>query len=296
MSVTPKIPTATPAFPHAPGEDETTTLTAIETDPSELRWIRCTTLDDCYRGAQITGMALPLCFPDSPFLNDFDTCRQCVESEVANLGEALYMVYEAMGSFLEYCEKVGTLSSYPQSLLTTAIRTQIFVITDLAGAQGQELIEATILEVRPGIFLPQATSLSASPSISQPDAKSTSQPAEPTDPAAPMNTGETSLTRDITWVAGALIGGTSIVLFFAAGLWFLRRRRKQKAFRSNAVHDNRGYEKPQLHSDCIPRQPAIELEGSYPNAMPEIGANEVAAQELLSSELRSPVEIPERQT
>lgn len=82
------------------------------------------------------------------------------------------------------------------------------------------------------------------------------------------------------------------VLVIAVGLWSARWGREKKVSPLNAADDGIGFEKPQLHSDCIPRQPAIELEGSYPKEVPEIGANEIAAHEMLDPDRITPVQMP----
>ncbi|CCF42880.1 hypothetical protein CH063_12749, partial [Colletotrichum higginsianum] len=89
------------------------------------------------------------------------------------------------------------------------------------------------------------------------------------------------------WIAGPVIGVLTAILLVLAGLWFLRRRRRQGLDRSAAGENDDGKEeflKAQLHSDCVPRQPATELEGSYPKTTPEVMTNEIAAQEMPVSE------------
>lgn len=55
-----------------------------------------------------------------------------------------------------------------------------------------------------------------------------------------------------------------------------------------------GYSKAQLHSDCVPHRPVMELEGSYPKLLPEMTANEVPAQELPNPHNRHVAEMPEK--
>ncbi|KAF0318960.1 hypothetical protein GQ607_013769, partial [Colletotrichum asianum] len=66
-------------------------------------------------------------------------------------------------------------------------------------------------------------------------------------------------------------------------------------YRQQTVRRRERFEKAELHAEDAPQIPPTELEGSYPDPVPEMSANEIAAQEMLSSELRSPVEMPERQ-
>ncbi|KAF4939285.1 hypothetical protein CGCF245_v003843 [Colletotrichum fructicola] len=271
MSVTPEDPTITSASPSASDGYETTTFVSRETESPISCWFMC---NYCYKVAQIIGTIPSLCFSESLFKECFNECAECAVTAVEVPKPSLSEVFEVFKPYTDYCAGPGIMSSYPQSLLTTAVRTQIFALTGFGSTEPgyPEIVIATITEMRPGVFTPQATS------------QATSQPVEST--ASGLSS---------AGVVGAIIGGTSFMLLFAAGMWSLKRRRKRKVTPSDALDDKRGFEKPQLHSDCIPRLPAIELEGSYPEVIPEIGANEIAAQEMLSSELRSPVEMPERQ-
>lgn len=85
------------------------------------------------------------------------------------------------------------------------------------------------------------------------------------------------------------MGAAALVLFLLGfGLfWYRRRERKRRTL--DGGHDQT--EKPQLHSDHIPRVdheleaalpplPASELEASFPVRSPELPANEPAAEEV----------------
>ncbi|KAH8683415.1 hypothetical protein BGZ61DRAFT_480474 [Ilyonectria robusta] len=83
-----------------------------------------------------------------------------------------------------------------------------------------------------------------------------------------------------------------VIIVLLAALFFWRRRRPKKNIGppEDPPQEEPKYEKAQLHSDCIPRGPQYELEGSVPpvpSVSPAIGemtANEVAAQEMPTSQ------------
>lgn len=58
------------------------------------------------------------------------------------------------------------------------------------------------------------------------------------------------------------------------------------------------FEKAELHADDVPKSPPMELEGSYPTPVPEMGVNEVPAQEMLvpDKDRQMVTEMPERHT
>ncbi|KAK2780489.1 hypothetical protein CKAH01_00433 [Colletotrichum kahawae] len=166
-------------------------------------------------------------------------------------------------------------------MFVTRTRTELKDITQLSGGvQSGVLVTATVTEVRE-----QATSTVATTSPTVP-------PTETPDPKP---------TKSSAWIAGPVIGVLAAILLLLGAWWFLRRRKSRKAKLSEATGDNdevRKYEKAELHADGAPKVPPMELEGSYPTPVPEMGVNEVPAQEMLVPEKdrRMVTEMPERHT
>ncbi|KAH7151910.1 hypothetical protein B0J13DRAFT_251505 [Dactylonectria estremocensis] len=59
------------------------------------------------------------------------------------------------------------------------------------------------------------------------------------------------------WIAGPVVGGCAGLLLLVGVTYLFRRNRAKRASREDA---GGLYEKPQLHSDCVPRNPPEEAE------------------------------------
>ncbi|KAF4820780.1 hypothetical protein CGCTS75_v011247 [Colletotrichum tropicale] len=272
--------------------DETTSSSAVTTPAvtsniapaSGVASLQPVDEDYCYKVAQIIGTIPSLCFSESLFKECFNECAECAVTAVEVPKPSLSEVFEVFKPYTDYCAGPGIMSSYPQSLLTTAVRTQIFALTGFGSTEPgyPEIVVATITEMRPGVFTPQATS------------QATSQPVESTASEAPAS-------GNNAWIDGPVVGTACAIILLFFGWWFLKRRRRHKAFvpTSNIAgpdkENKERFEKAELHADDAPKIHPTELEGSHPDPVPEMSANEIAAQEMLSPELRSPVEMPERQ-
>lgn len=86
------------------------------------------------------------------------------------------------------------------------------------------------------------------------------------------------------WIVGPIVGSICSILLALTCFWLIQRRRRKSS--SPAVINNGAddkYKKPALHADHVASGRSIEVEGSYPESVPEMGANEVPAQEMLVS-------------
>ncbi|KXH25157.1 hypothetical protein CNYM01_12984 [Colletotrichum nymphaeae SA-01] len=125
------------------------------------------------------------------------------------------------------------------------------------------------------------------PATSTPSSSASSQSVIPTE--------STSTAPNRAWVAGLVIGCVAVIAL-VTGFWVLRRRRRRanQAATENKSEANDEYTKAELHSDSLPPKPAIELEGSSPDPIPEMSANEIAAQEMLVPHSHHVAEMPEK--
>ena len=97
------------------------------------------------------------------------------------------------------------------------------------------------------------------------------------------------------WIAGAVVGSVVGVAIIASLAWFFHKHHikqsRREALKSNHVdRDVRGFENPQLHSDCIPKpsQSPPQMESavptyntaSYHQVNAEMMANELPAAEM----------------
>lgn len=87
-------------------------------------------------------------------------------------------------------------------------------------------------------------------------------------PSAEPTSDANSNSENKAWIAGPIAGSISgvAILVLVAFLLFRRRRRRRNAMR-NPTSD--GYtDKPQLHSDCVPRAPPDELDAGMRHELP----------------------------
>ncbi|KAF4780112.1 hypothetical protein HER10_EVM0009452 [Colletotrichum scovillei] len=218
--------------------------------------------NDAYIEAQGVGKDPSLCNIVSPFAKDLIDCQVCIGVNSKNSTS-----FEDLGpefqQYLDFCNQVQTV-------------TYAATITNLNG--DVKLVTLTKTTTGP---------INYAPATSTPSSSTSSQSVIPT---------ESTLTApNRAWVAGLVIGCVAVIAL-VTGFWFLRRRRRRanQVATENKSEANDEYTKAQLHSDSLPPKPAIELEGSYPNPIPEMSANEIAAQEMLVPHSHHVAEMPEK--
>ncbi|KAK1540290.1 uncharacterized protein CCOS01_01604 [Colletotrichum costaricense] len=207
---------------------------------------------NAYIEAQGVGKDPSLCNIASPFAKDLIDCQVCIGVNSKNSTS-----FEDLGpefqQYLDLCNQVQTV-------------TYATTITYLNG--DVELVTLTKTTTGP---------INYAPTTSTPSASTSSQSVMPTESAST----ESTPAPNRAWVAGLVIGCVAVTAL-VTGFWFLRRRRRRanQAAIENTSEAHDEYTKAQLHSDSLPPKPAIELEGSYPDPIPEMSANEIAAQEI----------------
>ncbi|EXF83389.1 hypothetical protein CFIO01_11319 [Colletotrichum fioriniae PJ7] len=223
-----------------------------------------------------------ICHKDAHFQTEYEDCINClrvtVEDSAAYISERVEPKFK---EYLDYCSSKPSDWTYAPSKLTVVTRAHWGPLTDFYGnlvAGGLQTITATELK----------STDSSETGGGGPSSSSTETGKTP-------GTGDSGpIPGNSAWIAGPVIGVITAIMLLLGALWFLRRRRhrvldKEESMATGIAIGTRGggygqgeYEKPQLHSDCIPRR--TELEGSYPNShvnpLSEMTANEVAAQEL----------------
>ncbi|KAL3304043.1 nonsense-mediated mrna decay protein, partial [Colletotrichum asianum] len=184
-------------------------------------------------------------------------------------------------------------TSYAPSRLITRTRTIISDIKDIAGSilTPDAMIIVTLTELREeATGVPVISTGSARNSRFEPT-KETTPALEPVRikglvPAPGVN----------AWISGPVLGSICAILLVLICFWFVRRRRRENLSLPTAIghRANDKHEKPELHANHVAREPPVEIGGSYPVPVPEMGANEVSAQEMLVS--TTVAEMPERHT
>ncbi|KAK1839408.1 glycoprotein X [Colletotrichum chrysophilum] len=241
---------------------------------------------------QVVGNSSEICDPTSDFQESYSTCCQCVEVNVEDLKvTAVEYLEPKFRQYRDFCTMESTKPTtpritYPASMVITTTRVVQMDITQFSGRVDSGVwVTATVTELRQ-----EATTM-----------VTTTSPAEASPTVLPSEIAGPEHTNSSTWIAGPVVSVITAVLLLLAAWWFLRRRRSQKGKLSEATggsYEVRKYEKGELHADDAPKVPPMELEGSYPTPVPEMGANEVPAQEMLVPEKdrQMVTEMPERYT
>ncbi|KAK2060947.1 hypothetical protein LY76DRAFT_634345 [Colletotrichum caudatum] len=239
--------------------------------------------NNAYIEASSVGKAPSMCNANSDFWRGYRECISCISVE-ANDAEMIIETYidPEFKQFTDYCDSKPAQPSYPSSLITIRTVVQFVDITAIDGkVQSGVLWTRIVTELRaeftglltatPNVLTSQSTMLTKT----MPAGTSTTARQEP-----PPESGK-------AWIAGPVVVVVTAILLVLAGLWFLRRRSRRTLDPSVSEANGYGKEvfvKAQLHSDCILRGYAAEIEGSWPGIMLEMSANEVSAQELTVSD------------
>ncbi|KAK8072489.1 hypothetical protein PG996_005837 [Apiospora saccharicola] len=229
--------------------------------------------DDAYLEAQRIGKGPALCAPDSHFLEAYNNCVSCSQENDPSLKAAdTTFLGPSFRQFVEYCgikDVLVTLILRPtvanrEVPLTLTTRVNIpesftaITSTQSPGSSGVPSASTnSTFTTHTSVAIGSSTSISPSPS-----------PSPATAPTAIPEEQEGGHSQ--AWIAGTVIGSLAGMAFIIATLIFLLQQRR-KATRARAWA-NEAMDKPQLHSDCLPRPLPNELE---------------------NSESRPPVELPE---
>ncbi|KAH7161019.1 hypothetical protein EDB81DRAFT_755607 [Dactylonectria macrodidyma] len=268
-----------------------------------------TCYDDCnaaYKIAQTYGKTPELCASGSSFSNAYSICTSCVkENEETTVDTVREVVEPQFAQFLAYCRGLDAVAATSAPTVVTVTKsndahaTSVVLVTITVSTERTPKTPCTIctpltftnpngyvvtVMVKPG--------LKSFPTSQSPSATSSSDKPSPTSSAdKPSQSGSNSSKATII---GPVVAVMIVIIIFLSAFFFWRHHRSKK--HANTPEDppqaEPKYEKAQLHSDCIPRRPAYELEGSAPlatnlttsPAVAEMTANEVAAQEMPASQ------------
>ncbi|KAH7002231.1 hypothetical protein EDB80DRAFT_809169 [Ilyonectria destructans] len=246
--------------------------------------------NNAYKIALSQGKTSELCVDGSAFMAYFHTCTSCIEanSDASNTPHRDYAGPEFQ-QFVDYCNGDDSTPT------TTIINSDIFISTviTVVNSSGKEQPSTVIVTT---ITTDEATSTT-------PCAICT--PLIYTDPTGKVHTVMVQpglkdlpkaqyhpLTLLEAVIVGPVVAVVVVIIVLLAALFFWRRQRPKKNISAleDPPQEEPKYEKAQLHSDCIPRDPRCELEGSVPplsSQSPTVGEmtpNEVPAQEMPTSQ------------
>ncbi|KAL2670784.1 hypothetical protein Neosp_014586 [[Neocosmospora] mangrovei] len=221
--------------------------------------------------ARLAGQTEELC-EDDAFYDLYQTCANCIEDETDTDNVREY-VEPKLGRFVDYCASFTSLTNW--ATLGTASATAATTSATLATTAEDEQSSAT-----------EATSTD--------DADDADDSTSRNVPAATSNS---SSGKSQAWIAGPVVGAVVAVLILAGvGFWWYRRRKRTpKAPSSPPDHqETTQFDKPQLHSECIPRPNPGQVVTALPPeqghahsySYGEMPANEAPAYELPAEDRR----------
>ncbi|KAH7246849.1 hypothetical protein B0J15DRAFT_597004 [Fusarium solani] len=248
--------------------------------------VRCYSCEYAYQYARLAGRTEALC-EDDGFYDLYQTCANCIEDETDSDNVREY-VEPKLGRFVDYCASFTSLTNW--ATMATASATLATASTTLATAAEDEQSSATEAastnDADDSIFrnVPAATSNHA-PSVTgesdQLDPPTSSSASEAKDSSG----------RSQAWIAGPVVGSVVVVLaLVGVGIWWYRRRKRTPKPPSSPQDNQESvhFDKPQLHSECIPRPSPGQVVTTLPAdqghahsySYGEMPANEAPAYEL----------------
>ncbi|KAH9235186.1 hypothetical protein K456DRAFT_1946412 [Colletotrichum gloeosporioides 23] len=247
-----------------------------------------------HHAVRFVGKTPGFCRPDSAVVLSYAICVQCIE---VNVPDVILMrdqhLNPKFGDFLDYCWSLASIKSYALPQLITRTRTIISDI-EIAGSvlrsKSIVIVTVTWTELREDAgSVPVVVTSSARTSRAEPT-KETTLALKPVRsvPAPSFN----------AWIIGPVVGSMCAILLVLICCWFVRRRRRENSSPPTVIGQRADdkHEKPELHANHVAREPPVEIGGSYPVPVPEMGANEVPAQEMLvSTTVAEMPEMPEKQ-
>ncbi|KAI8713315.1 hypothetical protein NCS52_01275400 [Fusarium sp. LHS14.1] len=231
---------------------------------------QCYNCESAYQYARLAGRTEELC-EDDAFYDLYQTCANCIEDETHTDNVREY-VEPKLGRFVDYCASFTSLTNW--ATLGTASATAATASATLATTAEDEQSSAT-----------EATS-----SDDTDDSTARSVPAA-TSNNAPSSTGESDQLDPPTSSSASEANGVGF-------WWYRRRKRVPKAPSSPQDHQETAqFDKPQLHSECIPRPNPGQVVTALPPeqghahsySYGEMPANEAPAYELPGEDRRRAV-------
>ncbi|KAI8656755.1 hypothetical protein NCS56_01280400 [Fusarium sp. Ph1] len=206
--------------------------------------VRCYYCEGAYEYARLTGRTEALC-EGVVFYDLYQTCANCIEDETDSDNAREY-VESKLGRFVDYCASFTSLTNW--ATMATASAT---LATAAEDEQASATEAASANNADDSIFrnVPAATSNNA-PSVTG----ESDRLDPPTSSSASEEKGSSG--RNQTWIAGPIVGSVVAVLILAGvGFWWYRRRKRTPKPPSSPQDNQESvqFDKPQLHSECIPR-------------------------------------------
>ncbi|RSL57199.1 hypothetical protein CEP54_008418 [Fusarium duplospermum] len=247
---------------------------------------QCFDCESAYQYARLFGRTEELC-QDNAFYDLYQTCADCIEDETDSENVREY-VEPKLGRFVDYCASFTSLTNW--ATMATASATLATASTTLATTAEDEQSSATEAATSDDSDDSATRNVPTSTSNNVP---STTAESDELDPPTSSSASEAkdSSGKSKAWIAGPVVASVVVVLVLVGvGFWWYRRR-KRSPKASPSTQDNQEttqFDKPQLHSECIPRPSHGQTGSALPtdqghvqsSSYAEMAANEAVAYEL----------------
>ncbi|KAF7536429.1 hypothetical protein G7054_g4578 [Neopestalotiopsis clavispora] len=234
--------------------------------------------------AQSVGKSPALCEEGSAFQQSIQECLGCIQVNNPNSTDGSSYVSNAFQQYITYCNISNTVQRVTATISLTAAGGQVvpwttitadITITGGVNATGASTSTPNTISTSTLLTSANSTVLGSPTSASNSNLIPTAEPTESANPGSGSK----------AWMAGPVVGSIAGVLVLAIGafLWYRRRMARRKPISEEHM------DKPQLHSDCVPRPLPDELDAGMRHELPgdEARDQKVAMSELPTKDPRS---------
>lgn len=233
--------------------------------------------DNAQTEAQAVGRTPELCDDGSTFQLLYQACLECIAVVNNTNNDVGGYVVSNFQDYVDYCSpSVQTITAVADvttqgALLHFTVTTVVTLSAGVNATTGQSEVTATVPITSLDTVPLTSTNSTTTPLATANSTISSSQTTATNTnliPSAEPTTDINSNPENKAWIAGPIAGSISgvTILVLVAFLLFCRRRRRRNAMKKPSSDEYT--DKPQLHSDCVPRAPPDELDAGMRHELP----------------------------
>lgn len=241
--------------------------------------------DQAYLEGQKTGKSVLLCGPQNSFQTLYAGCQLCVSD--AGISQETVKTYldPKFSLFIDFCKSINQTTSHttsytvttPPEWLTVEPTTATTVYTVVA-LDGKTQVTTVTLITNATKTRPDSPARSSiTPSLNNTG-------STPTSKASSLDSGSGNSVSSTGIIAGSVVGGCVLIAVFGLMFFYLWWRRRGLRLEAGASPPWPTADKPQLHSDCIPKPEVFEMDGGDEPQVKELDAEQDPRGELQGDE------------